>query len=132
MKKALLNPKLAINVIRKFLIKIFLFSLSGNDVFTIIDELKLIKIAKTYYQSSDVSKVKIVWDIGAEAGSTVSLYLRLFPKAVIYAMEPTIHTFNKLSKSFDGNTRVLPLNYAGKIKKILPNSFMVELIPKIH
>ena len=31
-----------------FLIRIFLFSLSGNDVFIIIDELKLIKIAKTY------------------------------------------------------------------------------------
>ena len=117
MKKAILNPMLAIKVIRKFITRIFLFFPSGNDVFIIIDELKLVRIIKTYYQSSYVSKVKIIWDIGSSTGSVVSLYLRLFPKAVIYAMEPTIHTFNKFSKYFDGNTRVVPLNYAGSNKE---------------
>lgn len=57
-------------------------------------------------------EISTVFDVGANQGTTVEKYRRLFPKADIYAFEPTPSVCSRLKERFQSDFRVKPVQLA--------------------
>src|SRR3954469_3019991 len=57
-------------------------------------------------------QVKIIFDVGANAGQSANSYLNKFPLATIYSLEPVESTFHKLQRNVRGNPNVLTFKLA--------------------
>jgi FkbM family methyltransferase len=81
------------------------------------------------------TRVKTIFDIGANIGKVTARYSRLFPEAKIYSFEPFPESFQKLRRRFKGNSLVKPIqlavsNKAGKKKfYVNQNSATSSLLP---
>lgn len=62
------------------------------------------KIQQNLLQDSDVVTI---FDLGANRGDTVQIYLELFPKCIVHAFEPFPGSFEMLAQRFAGNKRVI-------------------------
>ena len=63
-------------------------------------------------QKSLVAEAKVIFDVGAHLGQSSEVYLRLYPRAQIWAFEPTPATFALLQSRFAKRSRVHPMNLA--------------------
>ena len=65
----------------------------GNNVFDDLDKLE------------DPKNFETIFDVGANQGQTLKLFLRHFPSAIVHAYEPVASTFTKLQESFSSEPR---------------------------
>src|SRR5689334_1525146 len=52
------------------------------------------------------ANIKVVFDVGANEGQTAEHYLRTFPSAQIYSIEPFADAYQSLTKRLGGSQRV--------------------------
>ena len=58
------------------------------------------------------TRVRTIFDIGANTGKVTARYSKLFPEATIYSFEPFPESFQKLRRRFEGNSLVKPIQFA--------------------
>jgi FkbM family methyltransferase len=58
------------------------------------------------------TRVKTIFDIGANIGKVTAKYSSLFPEATIYSFEPLPESLHKLRRRFEGNSLVKPIQFA--------------------
>lgn len=75
-----------------------------------------------------IAQGRIIFDIGANIGSTSLYFSKLSPDATIFAFEPNQETFSKLQSnlSFNRNSRILPQNIGLGDKNSVMKLFEVD------
>lgn len=58
------------------------------------------------------SKIRCVFDVGANVGANALTYAKSFPIAKVHAFEPVHETFGHLKRNTRENERILPVRYA--------------------
>jgi FkbM family methyltransferase len=54
----------------------------------------------------------LIFDVGAHVGETAARYRSLFPDALVHCFEPSPKSFERLSKAFAADPRIVPHNFA--------------------
>jgi FkbM family methyltransferase len=60
----------------------------------------------------DIGNFRLVFDVGANRGQSVSKYLNWFPNADVYGFEPSDEPLNELKSNFSAHNRVEAINVA--------------------
>jgi FkbM family methyltransferase len=77
-----------------------------------MDKQSFVRLVRQYYRDSSTAKVKTVMDVGANVGQSAETFLRIFPAARVYSLEPARKSFDDLCSRHKGNSRLTLLHYA--------------------